>query len=691
MKSLVDWELRTKVLVAAGLAIVAGFGIMIAVIAFDVYTSARELGLQRAREQADAYAKQVDHQFRVAYEVPAQLASAIDATKSAIPPDRKTVNVILERLLQDFPDGIGIWMLWEPNAFDGKDDQFRLDWPHHDPTGRYTPYFTRGGGAVKQDIMIGDPELRKTFDSFKNNPTAYTPPYEKPGWGDFYLVPKQRNRNTITEPFYYEVQGKKVLQSSLVVAMKDKNGKFIGVSGIDVSLDSLQTKIGSYKPFGAGNVELVSNGGLYVVSTDKSLQGTPIKPDYLSQANFESLKAGNSIEFTRNEIMYVWQPVQIGETGQSWAVGVLIPLSIITAEAVAARNHAVIIGVIATIVIILVLGVLLTVLTRPLSKLADAMNTLASGGGDLTRRLNIGANDEIGRTSQAFNKFMSNLRDMFAEVKERSSSVGEATERLHGIAAKVDRATDEQAEAASATAASVEEVTVSIQHIADTAKAFEKTAHDTGVATANGQTLVSNVADEITRVNERVTQLSATMDNLGQQSKQVNMIVQVIKGIADQTNLLALNASIEAARAGDMGKGFAVVADEVRKLAASTSEATIEIGGIVTAIQNGISSALVTMESTSKQVDTGVELSRRAAESIGSVRGETENLVGRVEEIACATKEQASASTNIAKNIEHISTMAQMNSDAVDEATQAVNKLELEAKSLNAIVDRFKL
>lgn len=691
MKFMLDWDLRSKVLIAAGIAIIAGFGITIAVIAFDIYTSAREMGLQRAREQAEAYAKQVDHQFKVAYEVPKQLAAAIGAAKTVAPPDRKTVNTILEKLLHDFSEGIGIWMLWEPNAFDGKDDQYRLDWPHHDPSGRYTPYFTRNGDTIKQDIMIGDPEKRKAFERFKNNLTAYKPPYEESGWGDFYLSPKKRNRDTVTEPFYYEVQGKKVLETSLAVAMRDKVGEFVGVSAVDLSLDSLQKIIGGYKPFGVGSVELISNGGLYVVSTDKALQGTPIKPEYLPKDSFDSLKEGKSIEFTRDGILHVWQPVQVGDTGQNWAVGVLIPLEAITAAATSARNHAIIIGIIATVVIILLLGSLLTALIRPLAKLADAMNILASGQGDLTRRLNIGTNDEIGRTSQAFNKFMSNLREMFVEVKERSISVGEATQRLHEITAKVDKATDAQAEAASATAASVEEVTVSIQHIADTAKDFERTAHETGKATANGQILVTNVANEIAKVNERVTQLSGTMDNLGDQSKQVNMIVQVIKDIADQTNLLALNAAIEAARAGDMGRGFAVVADEVRKLAARTSEATIEIGGIVTAIQNDISSALSTMESTSKQVDSGVELSNQAAKSIGSVRGDTENLVGRVEEIASATKEQAAASTDIAKNIEHISIMAQMNSEAVDQATQAVSKLEQEASSLKAIVGRFKL
>ena len=691
MRTLRDWSLRTKVLVAAALAIVAGFGVMIAVIAANVYQDAVTVGYQRAGEQADAYAKQVEDSFRLGYAIPKQLAATVQGMQGPGLPDRKTIDGAVKRSLMSFPAGIGAWMLWEPNALDGKDDQFRLDWPIHDPTGRYTPYFTRSGGTVKQDIMIGDPEMRKKFDEFKEHPQDYKPPYEEGGWGDFYVVPKQRNRDTITEPYPYDVQGKKVLESSLVVAIHDDAGKFVGVAAVDLPLDGLQASIGQFKPFGVGYVTLLSNTGLYVVAKDTGKLGKPMDGKLLPAGLFDTLKGGKGGEFEQDGVLHVWRPVRVGDTGQNWALGVSIPSAAIVAQAVASRNMSIVVGAIATVAILLLLGLLLTALTRPLNRLAAAMEELSSGQGDLTRRLSVTAHDEIGRTSEAFNRFMGDLRDRFAEVRAQSEAVGDATIQLDESASQVESTSNQQAEAATATAASVEEVTVSIQHIADTAMEFERTARETGRSTATGQTLVADVANEIERLNDSVNTLAKTMDQLGIQSQQVNTIVQVIKDIADQTNLLALNAAIEAARAGEMGRGFAVVADEVRKLAARTAEATIEIGRIVQGIQREIDTAAGSMQDTRQQIDAGVTLSRKAADAIGEVHGETERLVARVADIADATREQAAASTDIAQNVERISSMAQTNRDAVTQVAGAVQHLETLSENLRGIVGRFKL
>lgn len=481
------WELRKKVLVAAALAILAGFGITIGVIATQIYINAKTLGIKHAREQAEDYAKQVDSQFRIAYTVPRHVAATVTAMQATTPLDRKASNALLENMLHDFPDAIGIWMLWEPNAFDGKDSQFRNDLPVHDLTGRYTPYFTRNGDQIKQDAMIGDPEKQKELETFRTRPGEYVPPYEKSGWGDFYLSPKNRNRDTVTEPFYYEVQGKKVLESSLAVAIRDRQGRFIGVSAIDLPLDGLQKKIGTYKPFDTGHVELISNGGLYVVAGDKAKQGQPIDQKLYPKDLFEDLRSNKPRDFILDGNVHVWQPVEIGFTGQNWYLGIIIPEAAITAEASSARNQAIAIGIVATVLILVMLSLLLTALTRPLSRLADAMSKLSSGKGDLTKRLNVEANDEIGRTSEAFNRFLANLSEMLKDVKDRSDSVSSATGELNSIAHQVANASDRQAAAASATAASVEQVTVSIQHIADTAREFRRTAEQTNQATAHGK------------------------------------------------------------------------------------------------------------------------------------------------------------------------------------------------------------
>jgi len=508
MKAIRDWSLRSKVLAVAGIAIVGGFSATIGLIASNIYHDARQLGLQRAHEQADAFAKQVEDRFQIAYQVPRHLADTVQGMQASSVPDRQAVNGMQQKLLSRFPDGIGIWMLWEPNAFDHKDDQFRHAQPYQDPSGRYTPYFSRSGNEVKQDLMIGDEAKRKDFDKFKDHPQDYKPPYEEPGWGDFYFVPKQRNRDTITEPYPYKVQGKQVLESSLAVAIKDPSGKFLGVSAMDIPLDGLQASIGSYRPFGVGHVTLLSNGGLYVVSADPASLGKPADTKRWPGGVLDNLKNGQSAEFEQDGILNVWRSVKVGDTGQNWALGVAIPMEVIVADAVKARNKALLVGAVVSIIILAVLSALLTALTRPLDRLARAMEELSSGTGDLTRRLTVSAKDEIGRTSEAFNHFMADLAAMFTEVRVQSEAVGKASGQLDQTADVVEQATNHQAEAATATAASVEQVTVSIQHIADSARAFEQAARQTGATTTLGQTLVADVAREIEHVNESVSALA---------------------------------------------------------------------------------------------------------------------------------------------------------------------------------------
>ena len=479
--------------------------------------------------------------------------------------------------------------------------------------------------------------------------------------------------------------------STLTVAIKNASGKFLGVSGLDLPLASLQADIGKEKPYGVGTVTLISNAGMYVVTPDSSKAGKGVSDTDYPAGFMTELKAGKANRFERDGILFEFQPIKMGNSNQPWSIGVAVPESIILADAVSARNWAIGVGVIALVLIVAVLSIMLNILIAPLQRLAIAMEEVSTGEGDLARQLPIHGQDEIGRTAQAFNQFVVTLRKMFIEVRSQSEAVSQASQQLAGPAQTVRSSSMQQAEAATSTAASVEEVTVSIQHIADSARDFEHTARETGKETTASQVKVDEVAKEITQIHETMSRLVASMQSLNAQSLQVNQIVQTIKDIADQTNLLALNAAIEAARAGDMGRGFAVVADEVRKLAGRSGEATIEISTIVRSIQQEIHKAGEHMQLTQDQVGSSVEMSQQAAESMNSVRQGSEQLLVSIGDIANATREQAAASTDIAQNIETISTMSQRNSDAMAGVGASVDDLEKMASKLKAVVGGFKL
>jgi methyl-accepting chemotaxis protein len=240
-------------------------------------------------------------------------------------------------------------------------------------------------------------------------------------------------------------------------------------------------------------------------------------------------------------------------------------------------------------------------------------------------------------------------------------------------------------------AASVEQVSVSINHVAESAQDAHGIARDAGELSVQGGQLFHGTIDEINLIADEVHRSTEVIHQLGSQSDRISQIINVIKEIADQTNLLALNAAIEAARAGEAGRGFAVVADEVRKLAEKTSSSTKEIGDMINAIQQGTQQAVSSMEAGSDKVHDGVAMAERAGESMEQIEGGVRKVLMAVASISEALGEQRSASHDIADNVEKIARMSEENSQAVLSVSDSAGKLIELASSLRAKAGHFRL
>lgn len=310
--------------------------------------------------------------------------------------------------------------------------------------------------------------------------------------------------------------------------------------------------------------------------------------------------------------------------------------------------------------------------------------------GDLT--VNFGAS--IGDGGSLFASIMNMqtaLRNTITKSREVAAQLVHAASSLAESSLSVSKSSEQQSEAASSVAGSVELVTVSIGHVSDSASMARTLAKAAGGLSSDGKVLVQGTIREIHRIAESVRGASTVILELGERSKEITSIVNVIKEIADQTNLLALNAAIEAARAGEQGRGFAVVADEVRKLAERTALSTQEIASMIAAIQQGIDGAVQEMDDGNKQVSEGVQMAAQTGESMSSIEQGTSKVLEAVEEISSALAEQSAASVQISKNVEKIARMTEENSVAVTGVFEATKNLEYLASELESSVTRFKV
>ena len=310
---------------------------------------------------------------------------------------------------------------------------------------------------------------------------------------------------------------------------------------------------------------------------------------------------------------------------------------------------------------------------------------------DFTTRIPIMRRDELGTSADAFNKLLDKLQANLKSIATSAQSVAKAANEMATTSGQVATASHQQSESASGMAATVEEMTVSINHVADRAREAHRLSAESGKLAVSGERIIGQTTNDIQDIAATVHEAAGLIHGLEQHSQQIANVVQVIKDVADQTNLLALNAAIEAARAGEQGRGFAVVADEVRKLAERTSVSTQEIAATIDTMRSGASNAVVSMEGVVKKVMVGVERAQEANAAIHQIGEGSRNAVGMVEEIAEAIREQGAATNNIATQVERIAQMSEESSAAAGHSAEAASELDRLAKDMQQIVNAYRL
>ena len=360
-----------------------------------------------------------------------------------------------------------------------------------------------------------------------------------------------------------------------------------------------------------------------------------------------------------------------------------------TARNVAVRLMLVVYGL--SIALSLVLSFfIVTSITKPLGSLRQAIVAIAKSK-DFTQRVGVHGKDEAGQTAAAFNELISTVQASLGAVVTSARRISELATKASAASESVSEASENQSESAAAMAAAIQQFSVSVNMIGSNMHDALARASDAGEAANTGFGMIQRSKEEMDRIAETARGAGKTIDELGHQSSQISVIMQVIQEVADQTNLLALNAAIEAARAGEQGRGFAVVADEVRKLAERTRKSAGEISGMIQSMQVASGNAVTEMDSVMNLVAEGTDLSVQAAECMKDIQNGSRRVVEAVKGISESVEEQNATSHDISRRIEAVAQMSEGNSVAAGETARVSRELDELASSLIAEMSEFKI
>ncbi len=348
------------------------------------------------------------------------------------------------------------------------------------------------------------------------------------------------------------------------------------------------------------------------------------------------------------------------------------------------------VGALTLLFVVIVAWLLIRQIRNPVMTLLEQTRQVAAG--NLTSQLDMKqfSHDELGKLAQGFNEMQSNLRMLVNEVSGSVVQLGAAAEEISAVAQQSANNMGAQQHELNQLATAMNEMQATVQEVARNTNDAASAATSASDTAAQGSETVNDSIGRIEKVATAIEETALVIRQLGDDSRNIGMVLEVIQGIAEQTNLLALNAAIEAARAGEQGRGFAVVADEVRTLAKRTQDSTSQINHIISELQQRANEAGVTMQQSQDMMSETVHTAREAGASIAEISSSVNSISHMNIQIATATEEQGAVSEELNRNVVNISNASEEVATGAKQMAKACNDLNLLATQLQEVVRKFR-
>lgn len=611
---------------------------------------------------------------------------------------RGAINQQLHDAAASSTNLLGVYAVFEPDQLDGEDSNYQGSSEiGSNDKGRFSTYWAYDNGKLVPEVQNEDVLADET-------PTA-----SGGVENEWYRCSIRTKALCLLEPYLDDVGDKKVLITSVSTPLLE-NGNLLGMVGVDISLTALQNLVSTMDKElydGKGRILLVSHEGR-VAGADQFDVTLGRALDQKYQGLAADLKGwlNQGRELSRwssdGSILQTFVPVTMRGTDRKWGIYIELPRAVVLAsarqlqEALASESSRSVatqlgIGALISLLALSFIWLMARQIVAPIRAVVARLKDIATGEGDLTQRIEIHRQDEIGDLAKWFNSFLNKLQSTISQVITTVEGTRTSAEQAAHVAERTSTGMQTQYQEVDLVATAFEELSATALQVSGNASSAVAAANETDAAAQEGKYVVADTQEAMRKLMAIINNALPVVERLSANSDNINDILTVIQGIAEQTNLLALNAAIEAARAGEQGRGFAVVADEVRNLAGRTQNAIVEIQKLISELQSGTGAVVKAIhdghgqaDQTLGKVDLSVRVLEQIIQSVSTIHQMNE-------QIARAAQEQSRVADEINRNVSNIRDVS--HTIRAEAATSAENGRELSALAdkQQQLVGQFKV